>query len=135
MADSGRIFQISTTGRTSSASIRRRTSSISATSPSTNCIVVDTPTGVGFMNPWSGEMAIVVGVSLGQLTIDSFVPIQNDHLRQDLSGALAWEHGITPAANTVYARSHEIGQIDRVAFNPQPIRWTSAISAPASRST
>ena len=83
-----------------------------------NFIVVDTPEGVGFRNPWSGETAVVQGVSLGQLTADSFTPIINDHLRQDLSGALAWEQGVTPKPNTVYARSHEVGQIDRVAFNP-----------------
>ncbi|MEW6257959.1 MAG: Calx-beta domain-containing protein [Pseudomonadota bacterium] len=83
-----------------------------------NFIVVDTAEGVGFLNPWSGEMAVLVGVSLGQLTIDNFAPIINDHLRQDLSGALAWEQGVTAAPNTVYARSHEIGQIDRVAFDP-----------------
>ncbi|MDG4666483.1 Calx-beta domain-containing protein [Mycobacterium sp. 236(2023)] len=82
-----------------------------------NFIVVDTPEGVGFRNPWSGETAVLQGVSLSQLTIDSFTPVINDHLRQDLSGALAWEQGITPKANTVYARSHEVGQIDRVAFN------------------
>ena len=39
-----------------------------------NFIVVDTPEGVGFRNPWSGETAIVAGVSLGQLTVDSFTP-------------------------------------------------------------
>ncbi len=83
-----------------------------------NFIVVDTPTGVGFMDPWSGETIIIQGVSLGQLTIDSFTPIENDHLRQCLSGALAWEQGITQRPNTVYARSHELGQVDRVAFNP-----------------
>ncbi|MDE1569445.1 Calx-beta domain-containing protein [Aquabacter sp. P-9] len=83
-----------------------------------NFIIVDTPQGVGFMNPWSGEVAIVQGVSLGQLTIDSFTPIINDHLRQDVSGALAWEHGIVQAPHTVYARSHEIGQVDRVSFDP-----------------
>ena len=83
-----------------------------------NGIIVDTPTGVGIMNPWSGEVAVVVGVSLGQLTIDNFVPIVNDHLRECLSGALAWEHGIAANHHTVYARSHEIGQIDRVTFNP-----------------
>lgn len=83
-----------------------------------NFIVVDTADGVGFRNPWSGETAIVQGVSLGQLTVDSFAPIINDHLRQDLSGALAWEQGIIAQPGTVYARSHEIGQIDRVAFDP-----------------
>ncbi len=83
-----------------------------------NFIVVDTPTGVGFMDPWSGETIIIQGVSLGQLTINSFTPIENDHLRQCLSGALAWEQGITLRPNTVYARSHELGQVDRVSFNP-----------------
>ncbi|PRC58234.1 hypothetical protein C6A85_29520, partial [Mycobacterium sp. ITM-2017-0098] len=49
-----------------------------------NFIVVDPAEGVGFRNPWSGETAIVKGVSLSQLTIDSFAPVINDHLRQDL---------------------------------------------------
>ncbi|OYW33105.1 MAG: hypothetical protein B7Z45_08735, partial [Azorhizobium sp. 12-66-6] len=83
-----------------------------------NFIIVDTPAGVGFMNPWSGETAVVVGVSLAQLTVDSFMPIENAHLREDITGALAWEQGVVAAPNTVYARSHEVGQIDRVAFNP-----------------
>ncbi|WP_370499630.1 Calx-beta domain-containing protein [Mycolicibacterium sp. jd] len=82
-----------------------------------NFIVVDTAEGVGFRNPWSGETAVVKGVSLSQLTVDSFTPVINDHLRQDLSGALAWESGVTPQPDTVYARSHEVGQIDRVAFD------------------
>ena len=56
-----------------------------------NFIVVDTPEGVGFRSPWTGETAVLQGVSLGQLTFDNFAPIINDHLRQDLSGALAWE--------------------------------------------
>lgn len=81
-------------------------------------IVVDTAQGVGFRSPWTGETSIVQGVSLGQLTIDSFTPVINDHLRQDLSGALAWEHGIVQQPDTVYARSHEVGQIDRVEFDP-----------------
>lgn len=83
-----------------------------------NFIPVDTPTGIGFLDPWSGETQVVVGVSLGQLTVDSFLPVTNDHLRQCLSGALAWEQGITPEPDTVYARSHELGRIDRVAFDP-----------------
>lgn len=83
-----------------------------------NFIVVDTPTGVGFMNPWTGDAIIVKGVSLGQLTVDSFTPVENAHLRECLSGALAWEQGVTPTAHTVYARSHELGRIDRVEFDP-----------------
>jgi chitinase len=81
-------------------------------------IVVDTAEGVAFMDPWTGKQTLVAGVALGQLTVDSFVPVENDHLRQDLSGALAWEHGIVAAPNTVHARSHEVGRIDRVAFDP-----------------
>ena len=46
------------------------------------------------------------------------MPIINDHLRECLSGALAGEHGFAANEHTVYARSHEIGQIDRVPFNP-----------------
>lgn len=83
-----------------------------------NFIVVDTPSGVGFMNPWTGDTIVIQGVSLGQLTVDSFELIENAHLRECLSGALAWEQGVTPLAHTVYARSHELGQIDKVAFDP-----------------
>ena len=114
----GRIFAVSTTG-----------ADITGFDPAPgkldlggvsvhNFIVVDTPAGVGFLDPWSGETVVVVGVSLGQLTIDSFLPVENDHLRQCLSGALAWEHGIAAAPRTVYARSHEPGQVDKVAFDP-----------------
>ncbi|MFG1477938.1 Calx-beta domain-containing protein [Xanthobacter sp. V4C-4] len=121
-ADAGRIFSaaLPTEGK-------RRT--ISDFDPATDkldlgdnsvhaFIVVDTAEGVAFMDPWSGREVLIAGVSLGQLTVDSFTPVQNDHLRQDLSGALAWEHGIVQAPHTVYARSHEVGQIDRVAFDP-----------------
>ena len=83
-----------------------------------NFIVVDTARGVGFMDPWSGETTVVQGVSLGQLTADSFLPVVNDHLRQCLAGALAWAHGVEAAPNTVYARSHEPGRIDRAVFDP-----------------
>lgn len=62
-----------------------------------NFLVVDTPAGVGFLNPWSGDMIVVQRVSLGQLTIDSFMPVINDPLRQRLSGALAWELGVVEA--------------------------------------
>ncbi|MEW6121122.1 MAG: glycosyl hydrolase family 18 protein [Pseudomonadota bacterium] len=81
-------------------------------------IIVDTAEGVGFMNPWNGETQIILGVRLADLTVDSFAYIDNAHLREAVSGALAWEKGITPEAHTVYARSHEVGQVDRVAFDP-----------------
>ncbi|MEW6256395.1 MAG: glycosyl hydrolase family 18 protein [Pseudomonadota bacterium] len=81
-------------------------------------IIVDTAEGVGFMNPWNGETQIILGVRLADLTVDSFAYIENAHLREAVSGALAWELGITAEANTVYARSHEVGQVDRVAFDP-----------------
>ena len=114
----GRIFQITSDGADITGFDPARDKLDLGPVTVHNGIIVDTPTGVGIMNPWSGEVAVVVGVSLGQLTIDSFVPIINDHLRECLSGALAWEQGIAPNDHTVYARSHEIGQIDRVPFNP-----------------
>ena len=87
-----------------------------------NFIPVDTASGAGFMNPWSGEVVVIVGVSLGQLTVDSFLPVENDHLRQCLAGALAWAHaeamGETAEPGVVFARSHQPGRIDRVAFDP-----------------
>ncbi|WP_439611843.1 Calx-beta domain-containing protein, partial [Reyranella sp.] len=81
-------------------------------------IVIDTPQGFGFMSPWSGETVIVQGVRLADLSVENFGFIDNNHLREALSGALAWETGPVLAADTVYMRSHEVGQVDRVAFDP-----------------
>lgn len=81
-------------------------------------IVIDTPEGFGFRSPWSGETVIVQGVRLADLSVENFRFIDNDHLREALSGALAWENGPVLAADTVYMRSHEVGQVDRVAFDP-----------------
>ncbi|MDB5486360.1 MAG: hypothetical protein JWQ58_75 [Reyranella sp.] len=81
-------------------------------------IVIDTPQGFGFMSPWSGETVIVQGVRLADLSVENFQFIDNNHLREALSGALAWENGPVLAADTVYMRSHEAGQVDRVAFDP-----------------
>ena len=81
-------------------------------------IVIDTPQGFGFRSPWSGETVIVQGVRLADLSVENFRFIDNDHLREALSGALAWENGPVLAADTVYMRSHEAGQVDRVAFDP-----------------
>ena len=81
-------------------------------------IVIDTPEGFGFRSPWSSETVIVQGVSLADLSVENFEFIDNDHLREALSGALAWENGPVLAADTVYMRSHEVGQVDRVAFDP-----------------
>jgi chitinase len=81
-------------------------------------IVIDTPQGFGFRSPWSGETVIVQGIRLADLSVENFRFIDNDHLREALSGALAWENGPVLAADTVYMRSHEVGQVDRVAFDP-----------------
>lgn len=81
-------------------------------------IVIDTPQGLGFRSPWSGETVIVQGVRLADLSVDNFEYIDNNHLREALSGALAWENGPVLAPDTVYMRSHEVGQVDRVAFDP-----------------
>ncbi|MCC7271853.1 MAG: hypothetical protein IT561_04240 [Alphaproteobacteria bacterium] len=81
-------------------------------------IVVDTTDGVGFLNPWNDTLQLIQGVRLADLGIGNFAPVFNNHLREDLSGALAWEQGVTAAPLTVYARSHEYGKVDRVAFDP-----------------
>ena len=81
-------------------------------------IIIDTPQGFGFRSPWSGETVIVQGVRLADLSVENFGFIDNNHLREALSGALAWENGPVLAADTVYMRSHEVGQVDRVAFDP-----------------
>ncbi len=81
-------------------------------------IVIDTPQGFGFTSPWSDETVIVQGVRLADLSVENFGFIDNNHLREALSGALAWENGPVLAADTVYMRSHEVGQVDRVAFDP-----------------
>ena len=81
-------------------------------------IVIDTPQGFGFLSPWSGETVIVQGVRLADLSVENFTFIDNNHLREALSGALAWENGPVLAADTVYMRSHEVGQVDRVTFDP-----------------
>ena len=81
-------------------------------------VVVDTPEGMGFLNPWNDSIQIVQGINLADLDVGNFLAVSNNHLREDLSGALAWEKGIVEQPNTVYARSHEYCQVDRVAFNP-----------------
>jgi chitinase len=81
-------------------------------------IIIDTPQGFGFMSPWSGETVIAQGVRLADLSVENFEYIDNNHLREALSGALAWENGPVLAADTVYMRSHEVGQVDRVDFDP-----------------
>ncbi len=81
-------------------------------------IIIDTPQGVGFASPWNSETVIIQGVRLADLTVDNFAYIDNNHLREALSGALAWENGPALEAHTVYMRSHEVGQVDKVAFDP-----------------
>lgn len=83
-----------------------------------NFIVVDTAEGVGFRSPWNGDVQLVRGVRLADLDAGDFTAIGNQHLREDISGALAWEAGVSAAPGTVYARSHEVGQVDRTAFDP-----------------
>ena len=46
--------------------------------------------------------------------------VANEHLRQDIGGALSWELGIGPRdSDTVYIRSHEVGVHERIqGFDP-----------------
>ena len=65
---------------------------------------------VAFVNPWawSPEYQVVEGISFTDLDVDNFGVVNNEHLRQDIGGALSWELGAGPRnAGTVYVRSHE----------------------------
>lgn len=83
-----------------------------------NLIVEDRAEGLAFTDPGSGRAVPIEGVSLGRLTVDSFVPVKNHHLRMGLSGTLAWEQDQEAAPHTAYARSRKAGQLDRVTFDP-----------------
>ncbi|MDJ0651033.1 MAG: Calx-beta domain-containing protein, partial [Xenococcaceae cyanobacterium MO_188.B19] len=81
-------------------------------------IITETSRGVTFDNPWNDNEQTLVGISLKDLSVDNFKTIRNNHLREDVGGALAWETGnavIKP--NTVYVRSHQVGLREAVDFN------------------
>ncbi len=48
----------------------------------------------------------------------------NEHLRQDIGGALSWERGVGPRdASTIYIRSHEVGVHERIeGFDPDSMK-------------
>ena len=84
-----------------------------------NFIIVDTPEGVGFRDIWQNKTQIISGIALKDLSADNFLPIANDHLREDIGGALTWERGEAQLIpNTVYVRSHEEGLRETVDFSP-----------------
>ncbi|PHQ71641.1 MAG: hypothetical protein COB93_02835 [Sneathiella sp.] len=71
-------------------------------------------------NPWWGEMQILQGVQIADMTIDNFGVVGNEHFRQDIGGVVSWELGAGPReSNTVYIRSHEYG-IHEVVDNFDP---------------
>ncbi|MEM0989900.1 MAG: Calx-beta domain-containing protein [Pseudomonadota bacterium] len=85
-----------------------------------NQIPVDTPDGFKMLHMFnSSNSTLVQGVYLADLFPESFTPISDSHLQQDLSAALAYEDGsglVRP--NTVYVRSHQEGLQEVVDFNP-----------------
>ena len=84
-----------------------------------NFIIVDTPAGVGFRDIWQNKTQIISGVALKVLSADNFTAVANDHLREDIGGALAWERGEAQRVpNTIYVRSHEEGLQETIDFNP-----------------
>jgi len=76
-----------------------------------NMIINKTPNGEPIIdNPWWDDMQIVQGVQLGDLSIENFGIVGNEHFRQDIGGVLSWELGLGPReSDTVYIRSHEYG--------------------------
>lgn len=88
-----------------------------------NLIVGKLPSGeVAIVNPWAWtpEYQVLQGITFNDLTIENFGIVQNEHLRQDIGGAISWEQGVGPrTAGTVYVRSHEYGVTQVIdGFNP-----------------
>ncbi len=88
-----------------------------------NFIVGKLATGeLAFVNPWAWtpEYQVVQGISFTDLSVTNFGIVNNEHLRQDIGGALSWELGVGPRdPGTVYVRSHEYGVHEVVeGFNP-----------------
>lgn len=84
-------------------------------------IVTKTSDGyVAIDSPWSAAQQVLIGVGFEDLTLANFGIVGNEHLREDLGGAMSWEQGIGPRdAGTVYIRSHEYGVHDVVeGFDP-----------------
>ena len=74
------------------------------------------------VNLWADtlESQIISGVQFDELSTENFSFVANEHLRQDIGGALSWELGIGPRdSDTVYIRSHEVGVHERIqGFDP-----------------
>ena len=88
-----------------------------------NLILGKLPSGeVAIVNPWAWtpEYQVLQEITFNDLTIENFGIVQNEHLRQDIGGAISWEQGIGPReAGTVYVRSHEYGVTQVIdGFNP-----------------
>ncbi|MFG1294498.1 hypothetical protein [Xanthobacter variabilis] len=95
-------------------------------------IVEDRAESLAFTDPGSGRAVPIEGVSLGRLTVDSFVPVKNHHLRMGLSGTLASKQGQEAAPHTVYARSRKAGSWTASPSIPPPTWGTAALTAAAS---
>ena len=73
-------------------------------------------------SPWSTSNYIVLeGVRWAALTAANFVPVGNEHLRQDIGAVLSWEQDLgSRDSGTVFLRSHEYSVQERVEnFDPQ----------------
>ena len=91
----------------------------------------------------SGEPAVVnladtlspklFQVCTDELSTENFSFVANEHLRQDIGGALSWELGIGPRdSDTVYIRSHEVGVHERIqGFDPAKTSLSFLISSRA----
>ena len=92
-----------------------------------NLIVGKTAAGdAAIINPWAWtpEDQVIRGVGLADLSPANFGIVANEHLRQDIGGALSWEKGVGERdVDTVYVRSHETGVQERVeGFDPATMK-------------
>ncbi|MDO7681739.1 MAG: cellulose binding domain-containing protein [Pirellulales bacterium] len=78
------------------------------------------------LNLWADapQQQIISGVTFDDLTVANFSVVMNEHLRQDIGGALSWERGVGPRdARTIYIRSHEVGVHERIeGFDPDSMK-------------
>ena len=56
-------------------------------------VTIETSRGVGFRDPSTNKTYTLVGIFLKDLTVDNFLPVASDHLREDIGAILAQSRG------------------------------------------
>lgn len=84
-------------------------------------IMTETTEGeTAIFNPWNAGSQIIKGISMKDLPIEALGVVQNEHMREDVGGALSWEQGKGPRdEDTTYILSHQMDKTTEITdFNP-----------------